>query len=180
MRTVFFDIDTQLDFVFPAGALYVPGAEAILPAVARLNRYATAASLPLISSMDAHAEDDIEFRQWPHHCVKGAVGQRKAEATLVAGQIILEKQTVDVLASPRWKPLLDSLKAERYIVYGVATEVCVGIAARGLLEMGAQVILVEDATRALSLQSGSATLDELRAAGAHLSTVSRITGSSPV
>ena len=32
MKTVFFDIDTQIDFVYPAGALYVPGAEHILPA----------------------------------------------------------------------------------------------------------------------------------------------------
>ncbi len=24
MKTVFFDIDTQFDFLFPAGALYVP------------------------------------------------------------------------------------------------------------------------------------------------------------
>ena len=31
MKTVFFDIDTQIDFVYPAGALYVPGAEHILP-----------------------------------------------------------------------------------------------------------------------------------------------------
>ena len=30
MKTVFFDVDTQLDFVFPAGALYVPGAENIV------------------------------------------------------------------------------------------------------------------------------------------------------
>ena len=31
MKTVFFDIDTQIDFVFPAGALYVPGAEIFCP-----------------------------------------------------------------------------------------------------------------------------------------------------
>jgi len=26
MKTVYFDIDTQIDFLFPAGSLYVPGA----------------------------------------------------------------------------------------------------------------------------------------------------------
>ena len=30
MRTVFFDVDTQIDFMFPSGALYVPGAEQIV------------------------------------------------------------------------------------------------------------------------------------------------------
>src|SRR5689334_10348127 len=36
----FFDIDTQIDFLFPAGALYSPGAERIIEPVARLNRFA--------------------------------------------------------------------------------------------------------------------------------------------
>jgi nicotinamidase/pyrazinamidase len=36
--TVFFDVDTQLDFLYPAGALHVPGAESIVPQVAALIR----------------------------------------------------------------------------------------------------------------------------------------------
>ncbi|MGH9660423.1 MAG: cysteine hydrolase, partial [Bryobacteraceae bacterium] len=62
---VFFDIDTQIDFLFPAGALYVPGAERIIPAVARLNQHAAARGIPVVSDMCAHAEDDAEFRDWP-------------------------------------------------------------------------------------------------------------------
>jgi len=37
MSAVFFDVDTQLDFLYPAGALYVPGAESIVTRVAALN-----------------------------------------------------------------------------------------------------------------------------------------------
>ena len=40
MNTIFFDIDSQLDFLYPAGALYVRGAERIVPAIERLNRHA--------------------------------------------------------------------------------------------------------------------------------------------
>src|SRR5260370_2986065 len=69
MRTVFFDIDTQIDFMYPAGALYVPGAEGIVPAIQQLNQYARAHGIPVISTMDAHTEDDPEFKLWPHHCV---------------------------------------------------------------------------------------------------------------
>jgi hypothetical protein len=29
MKTVFFDVDTQIDFLYPAGALYVPGGETV-------------------------------------------------------------------------------------------------------------------------------------------------------
>ena len=35
MKTVFFDIDTQIDFLYPAGALYVPGAERLLPLISQ-------------------------------------------------------------------------------------------------------------------------------------------------
>jgi nicotinamidase/pyrazinamidase len=48
MRTVYFDVDTQIDFVLPAGALYAPGAEQILKNVSALNRHASAHKHPLI------------------------------------------------------------------------------------------------------------------------------------
>ena len=73
----FFDIDTQIDFVFPGGALYGPGAERVIPAVAALNRYAGEHGIPLISTMCAHPEDAREFRVWPPHCVVGTMGQKK-------------------------------------------------------------------------------------------------------
>src|SRR5271170_5517568 len=79
MKTVFFDIDTQIDFVYPAGALYVPGSERILPIVGELNRRAPV----LISTMDAHSEDDPEFQAYPHHCVVGTAGQHKPAVTIL-------------------------------------------------------------------------------------------------
>ena len=86
--TVFFDVDTQLDFVNPSGALYVPGAEKRIPMIAALNRRAQR----LVSTVDAHPENDIEFRTWPPHCIMGTLGQRKPSETLVGGsQIIFEK-----------------------------------------------------------------------------------------
>ncbi len=116
MKTVFFDIDTQWDFVYPAGALYVPGAERKVPAIARLNGWASAQGIPVVSTVDAHSEEDPEFRTWPHHCVAGTLGQHKAEATLLekrvtvpnrecefrlegAQQIIIEKQHVDTFTA---------------------------------------------------------------------------------
>ena len=65
MKTAFLDVDSQLDFVNPSGALYVPGAERVVPAIARLNAYAAAKRIPLISTVDAHAENDVEFAAWP-------------------------------------------------------------------------------------------------------------------
>jgi nicotinamidase/pyrazinamidase len=191
MRIVFFDIDTQWDFLYPAGALYVPRAERIVPAVACLNRFAAANGFPVVSTTDAHAEDDPEFAAWPPHCVAGALGQRKPEATLLDGrvtvpnldsapaidgarQIVLEKQTVDVFHTRHIHALLERLDAAAYVVYGVVTEICVLSAVRGLLETLKPVTLVTDAIETLNAQDSVRAIEEMRAAGVKLARVSEV------
>jgi len=176
MSTVFFDIDTQIDFVFPAGALYVPGAERILPKVAALNRYAVSMGLPLISTMDAHAENDVEFRLWPPHCVVDTFGQRKAAVTLMEGnrQVFIEKQTVDCFSNPKLDELLREWKAAEAVVYGVATDICVAIAVRGLLARGVRVTVVQDAVAELNGEAAQNFEAELLAAGGQLVVASQI------
>jgi nicotinamidase/pyrazinamidase len=149
MRTVFFDVDTQIDFMYPAGALYVPGAETIVDRIAELNRYAASNRIALVSTADAHSENDPEFKLWPPHCVIGTTGQTKPCATRVEGQIVFEKQTVNCFDKPEIYPLLQRLDAERYVVYGVVTEICVMNAALGLLKTGARVEIATDAVRSL-------------------------------
>jgi nicotinamidase/pyrazinamidase len=191
MSTVFVDVDSQLDFLYPTGALYVPKAERIVPAIAKLNRFAAAHSIPVVSTTDAHAEDDPEFQVWPHHCVAGTLGQRKAEATLLdrrvvipnrpcdlavegAQQIVVEKQTVEVFAAPNLSRILDKLNATRCAVYGVVTEICVLSAARGLLRSGREVILISDAVEALSAEASERAFAEIRAGGGRIAPVSEI------
>jgi nicotinamidase/pyrazinamidase len=169
MSTAFLDIDTQLDFVYPSGALYAPGAERIVSTIARLNRYALEQGIPVISTVDAHSENDPEFQVWPHHCVAGTWGQRKPESTLLpkgAHQIIAEKQTVHTLDAPNVRRALERVGAQSYFVYGVVTEICVLHAVRGLLEMGAKVTVVTDAIQALNPEDGARALDEMRTRGA--------------
>jgi nicotinamidase/pyrazinamidase len=182
MKTVFFDIDTQIDFMYPAGALYVPGAEKILPVVADLNRRA-----PLvISTMCTHAENDPEFRVYPHHCVAGTAGQQKPAVTLrekratlpsaVNGveQLILEKQELDCFSNPHLAPLLAELNADRYVVYGVVTEICVRLCAFGLLKTGKRVEIVTDAVKALDEGVANKMLSEFSSAGGILTTASGV------
>ncbi len=164
MRTVFVDVDTQIDFMFPSGALYVPGAEKIVDKIAALNRYAIEHQLPLISTMDEHSENDPEFQLYPHHCVAGTLGQRKPAATIV-GQHFVTKQKLDCFTSPKMHELIAQFGAGRYVVYGVVTEICVRLAALGLLKTGARVEIVTDAVRSLSEQAASNWLAEFRAKG---------------
>jgi len=164
MNTAFFDIDTQIDFVFPAGALYVPGAEQVLPQVARLNRHAKQHGIPLISTADAHLENDPEFALWPPHCVAGTFGQRKPDCTM-AGQIVLNKRSVDCFTIPELPALLEQLRVEHAVVYGVVTEICVKHAVFGLLDRGIRVTLVEDAVRAIDEQQAAAMIRDMQARG---------------
>jgi len=59
------------------------------------------------------------------------------------------------------------------VVYGVVTEVCVKLAAKGLLRSGKRVDIVTDAIQALDSAGGDCTLAELAAAGGILTTVSK-------
>lgn len=189
MRTAFFDIDTQLDFLFPAGALYVPGAERIVKKVARLNRHAAERGIPLLSTMDAHSENDPEFRQWPPHCVVETFGQHKPESTLIAGrvvlparataivkgpQILVEKTTFDCFTNSMLVPTLDELGITEAVVYGVVTEVCVAHAVRGLLRSGRRVTLVHDATMSLNEEKAQDLEAEVVACGGRLVTTSQV------
>ena len=169
MKTIFLDVDTQIDFLYPAGALYVPGAELLASTIASLNQFAAKKGIPVLSTVDAHTENDPEFRTWPPHCVAGTAGQQKPAVTLLekrvvvansgtlapvedAQQILLEKQTVDCFTSIHMLPLLDRLGAERCVVYGVVTEICVKNAIFGLLKAGRKVELATDAVRGLKLR----------------------------
>lgn len=176
MTTVFFDIDTQNDFVSPAGALYVPGAEKIIRVVGRLNQYAADRGHRLISTVDAHTENDPEFRTWRPHCVLGTYGQQKPSATIIAtGQTIFPKVTTNAFASGEMDVLLDAIGARRYIVYGVVTEICVDAAVRGLLRRGsAEIQVVTDAVRHLDRASADRLFADLRAAGGKLVTAPEI------
>ena len=166
----FFDIDTQIDFVFPAGALYGARAERVVPVVAALNRFAATHGIPVISSMCAHPEDAAEFRVWPPHCVVGTAGQKKPAATLVAEaqQIIVEKNDLDLFSNPTVPGLLESLAIDECYVYGVFTEYCVKCAIMGLLKTGRKVHLVTDATAHLSEEASRQVLDDFIAAGGRL------------
>ncbi len=190
MNTVYFDIDTQLDFVLPAGALYAPGAETIAENLKTLTRHAVKTAIPIISTTDAHSENDPEFKTWKPHCVVGTTGQQKLLGTLLdhpyvvstetnaideqaafaARQIILEKQNVNCFTNANLLPLLNLLGASRFVVYGVVTEICVLFAANGLLEAGHSVELVSDAIWAFSPAAGQKTVENLQARGATLTT----------
>ena len=186
MKNLFFlDVDTQRDFMLPTGALYVPGAERILPKLRRLFDFARKNEISILSSVDAHVADDPEFKQFPPHCVQGTEGQRKVDETLLPRplifqqqpvdrnlpeavrkhqQIIVEKQSLDLFSNPIAERLTRVLPP-RAIVFGVTTEYCVKMACLGLRRLGVQTVLITDAVRALAPKTEKEAVEEMRRAG---------------
>jgi nicotinamidase/pyrazinamidase len=194
-RIIFWDVDTQVDFMLPGGKLYVPGAEKLIPNLDRLTDQARKDRVFLVSDACVHAPDDPEFQRFPPHCVRGTSGAEmipetvaerflilpnRREATVPRDlspyqQVILEKQTLDVFDNPLTEIVLERLKQftdtdAEFVVFGVVTEYCVRCVAKGLREQGRRVSLVEDAIRTLKTEDGESALAEMKSLGARMVT----------
>jgi len=184
---VLWEVDTQADFMLPGGKLYVPGAERLLPNIEKLTEAARQGRVFLISHGCFHARDDPEFQTFPPHCIKGTEGSafvpealtdkiltvpNDATAALPQDlaqyqQILLEKQTLDIFQSRHAGQLVQRLGSEvEFLVFGVVTEYCVRFAAKGLLERGRHVSVVQDAIETLNAEDGRSTIAELQTLGA--------------
>lgn len=163
---LFWDVDTQVDFMHADGKLYVPDAEEIEPNLARLSRLADDLAIPVVASADDHAADDAELsadpdfqETYPPHCMHGTEGARRVRATdrtwtAVVGhaplsddeldralstsppRILIQKRRFDVFSNPNTAPLLEKIDPGRIVVYGVAMDVCNRYAIDGMLQRG--------------------------------------------
>jgi nicotinamidase/pyrazinamidase len=194
-NTILWCVDAQKDFMLPGGKLYVPGAEKLLPKMRRLVDAARSDHVFLVSHGCFHTDDDPEFKTFPPHCIKGTPGAdfvpevltgkyvripNNSESALPKDllqnqQVILEKQTLDIFESRHANALLERLNRNaEFVVFGVVTEYCVGLAARGLLKRGRRVAVVGDAIETLSREAGERTISELKTSSAKLVTTDEV------
>ena len=188
---IFWEVDVQADFMLPGGHLYVPGAEKLLPNIHRLTNAARQGKVFLVSHGCFHTPNDPEFKTFPPHCVKGTPGSDlvpegltdkvvRVENTDLAKlpadlsqyqQILLEKQTLNIFESRHADALVQQLGSQaEFVVFGVVTEYCVSFAAKGLLERGRRVAVVQDAIETLKTEDGESTVAELQRLGVRLTT----------
>ncbi len=183
--TVFFDIDTQFDFLSPEGRLYVPHSEEILPKIKRLLKFAEEKGILVISSADSHKKNDPEFEKFPAHCLKNSRGSKKLKETLLKkyislslgrkysweyleqikgsyAQIIIEKNALNLFTVPAARELLDIIFPCRVYVFGVATEYCVKEAVLTLAGEVDEVFVVEDAVKEVNIKEKDKTFLQFR------------------
>jgi nicotinamidase/pyrazinamidase len=161
---IFWDVDTQYDFMHVDGKLYVPDSESIVANLEMLTESAHAAGVRIVASADDHEPGHKELSDtpdfcdtFPPHCMRGTPGQRKISETTLrdplliepepmdeaelrrdvrhhSGDILFHKHWFDVFTNPNVEPVVDELDPSEIVVYGVALDVCDRYAIEGLLK----------------------------------------------
>lgn len=168
MRTevIFWDVDTQRDFMDPDGKLYVKGAENLKENLEKLTQFANINKIRILGTVDYHSEVDPEIEKdnpdfnetFPPHCMQNDSGQEKILETRSEltnwidpitypeekidqileskGPIIFRKTTFDGFSNPNVITFISKIKPQKVVVYGVAIDYCVKTAIEGLLNFG--------------------------------------------
>jgi nicotinamidase/pyrazinamidase len=154
-KTIFWDVDTQFDFMKPEGALYVPGTQDIIDKVSEVRRFALENGFSILADVDWHSLDNPEISEQPNlettfppHCMAGTRG---AERVGYLGEvpidyvdidevhpaklrrlvhkdqfhIVIRKQSLNVFDNPNTHKLVDLVGPEHVVVFGVALDCCV-------------------------------------------------------
>jgi nicotinamidase/pyrazinamidase len=153
-RLIFWDVDTQHDFMRADGLLYVPGSEEIAATLGALTTYAHRHGIRIVASADDHVPGHRELSDspdflttFPLHCMRGTPGQRKVPETALRdplviqperqdpadlrrrlaahrGDVLLLKHWFDVFTNENVETVLSAFDPELVVLYGVALDVC--------------------------------------------------------
>jgi len=119
-------VDMLRGFLEEGYPLYC-GAKArrIIPNIQGLLEQELAQGAKVFFICDHHDPDDLEFKVFPPHCVEGtAEAEVIPELAKYPGEIITKKRYSSFFGTPLEEKLKE-LKAEKIIVCGVCTEICV-------------------------------------------------------
>jgi len=186
-------VDVQNDFC-PGGALAVPEGDRVAPVLSRYAARFAARGAPVFVSRDWHPARTRHFREqggaWPPHCVQGTPGAAfHPDLALPAGAEVVSKgmdpaddayscfqgETAEGLP---FAAALGERGAGRLFVGGLATDYCVKATVLDALKEGFEVVVLEDAVRAVDVDPGDGerALDEMRRAGARLARLDDLEG----
>ncbi|WP_198152501.1 cysteine hydrolase family protein [Draconibacterium sediminis] len=176
-KLIFWNVDTQVDFVEPEGKLYVKGAEKIKPLWQQITDFAKEKNIRVVNTADYHYPESEELSDepdfvntFPQHCMANTPGAEYVtetqpenavefdwdkdydtfDAVRSARNILIRKDAFDVFAgNPYTDNILQILSPETVVVYGVTTNVCVNDAVVGLSKRVKRVIVLQDAIKEL-------------------------------
>jgi nicotinamidase/pyrazinamidase len=178
--------DVQNDFL-PGGALAVLAGDEVVPV---LNRYLgefERLGLPVFATRDWHPPGHCSFREqggpWPPHCIAGTRGaQFTRELALPATARLISKATrADAEAYSAFEGTdlaaqMRQVHCSRVFIGGLTTDYCVRATALDALALGLEVVVLEDAIRAVDVHPGDGqlALQELAMHGVRLAHVEQV------
>ncbi len=174
-------VDVQNDFC-PGGTLAVNNGDEVVPPLNRLIREFLERGEPVFKSRDWHPPKTKHFAiqggAWPVHCVQGTKGAEFHPQltddihvrTISKG--LGDENSYSAFDGTDLGLQLQRLGVEEVWVGGLATDYCVKNTVLDALKQGLRVKALQDAMRAVELQSGDGerAIEEMRAAGAEIVT----------
>lgn len=143
-------VDMQKDFCYKKGALYVPDVEKIFDPMRKVVSTARK-KMPVIFTQDWHRENDPEFKIWPKHCVANTWGAEVIdELEPITSDYFVKKRRYSAFFLTDLDLILRELEVEKLYVCGVVTNICVLHTAADAKQLGYDVSILEDCTKALS------------------------------
>lgn len=172
-------VDMQNDFM-PNGSLPVPDADKIVPALNKYIDLFSSHKLPIFATRDWHPPNHISFKQrggvWPMHCVKDTEGAefhnelRIPRSTKVISKgYESDKDAYSGFEGTELAKELEKNQIKRVLVGGVATDYCVKNTVIDALNMGLDVVLLEDAIK--GIKNDGQAIEEMLKKGAKLATI---------
>ena len=96
-KILFWNVDTQVDFMEPEGKLYVPGAEEIRPVLRKITDFARLEKIRVVNTCDYHYINSEELSKnpdfvstFPEHCMAGSSGAEFIPETLPEFPIVID------------------------------------------------------------------------------------------
>lgn len=155
-------VDMLHDFVHPQGALCVPGAQEIVPAIQRELTRARREGDPVIFVCDAHDPDDREFQRFPPHAVAGSAGAEViGHLAPRQGEMVITKQRYSPFFNTGLHRILEELGVSEATVVGVCTHICVMETVAGLANRDLQVRVLREAVADFDPELAQAALKRM-------------------
>ncbi len=117
-RTLFWNVDTQEDFIDRSGKLYVRGAEQIRPMLNEITLFAKTEGIRVVNTCDYHLENSHELSSepdfmtsFPPHCMAGTPGADFISETMPESPLVIDWENETDIAGK-----LEKLKGFRNIV----------------------------------------------------------------
>lgn len=162
MKKALLVVDMLNDFIHRDGKLYCgPEGEAIVPFIReKIDAYRRDGQL-VIFICDRHEADDLEFRRFPRHAIRGTDGAKVIEALRYDGydENITGKQRYSGFFNTDLEEQLEDV--EEVAVVGVCTNICVYFTVEELSNRDKSVIVYKDGVASFDKEAHAFALKQM-------------------